>query len=202
MKFLTRSFSKANLLFLSVSIVKSLARLYGKVLEEEYHETHTVRANRRLFDGDHDVISVWSEVMYDLPDGSFEQELVERVLGLWKYFTTIKELPLIIIRIDTFDTWKKVLSRIPAVEAKHIDKLLTVDAMKLFSIILGMMSIVFALNKEDRKKLAEILFGSMGIREILEKNPLMAIAVIATAGYSYKKKQMELDKDTELKPAV
>ena len=64
--------------------------------------------------------------------------------------------------------------------------------MEVFSSSLGAVAVVFALNKKDEEKLAEIL-GAMGIVSILSANPIMGIFVTALGGYAYWKERRRFD---------
>jgi hypothetical protein len=66
------------------------------------------------------------------------------------------------------------------------------DAMEVFASALGGVAIIFALNRDDEEKLAEIL-GSMGISSIIAANPIMGILVTALGGYAYWTKKKKID---------
>lgn len=176
-------------------MTKATATIYDKALDAEYLKTFIGGGDHRLFDGGHDIFAAWEKVKNAYPDDSLQQEIVGYVSALWKDITTTKGLPFITVSKDSFDKWVGALDWIPGVDRKYLYDLFSFDALEILSMGLGAVAVLFALKKEDQKKLAEIL-GSMGIISIISSNPLMGIFVIATAGYAYKRKRMEIDKVT------
>jgi hypothetical protein len=184
------------------TITKSASTVYDKALDSEYLKSHIGGGDHRLFDGGHDIFGAWDKVKEALPNDSFQEEVLGYISAIWKDLSTVKGLPFQTVSKESFQNWVDAVSGwIPGVDRKYLYDLLSFDAYELLSSGLGVVSIIFALKREDQEKLAELL-GSMGIVSILSANPIMGILVIGTSAFAYTKKKMEFDKKAFGKSAV
>ena len=184
--------STKELLKWSESISEGAASIYDKALDAEYLRTHIGGGDHRLFDGGHDVVSAWDRVKDASQDDSLTQEVIGYASALWKDVTTAKGLPFSNVDKASFEGWVDKLSSIPGVNREYLYDLLSFDVFEVLSTGLGAVGILLCLNKDDQRKLSEIL-GAMGITAIISANPLMGLVVIAVAGYSYFKKKQKLE---------
>ena len=184
--------STRELLKWSESISEGAASIYDKALDAEYLRTHIGGGDHRLFDGGHDLLSAWGRVKEASPDDSLSQEVIGYVSAIWKDVTTAKGLPFTNVDKSSFDGWVDKLSSIPGLNREYLYDLLSFDVFEVLSTGLGAVGILLCLNKDDQRKLSEIL-GAMGITAIISANPLMGLMVIAVTGYSYFKKKQKLE---------
>ena len=182
------------------SLTKSASTVYDKALDMDYLKTHIGGKNHRMFDGGHDIFSAWDRAKDALPDDTFSQEVIGYVSALWKDVTTTKGLPFATIDKAKYDDWAEAVSswNIPGLDKGYLYDLLSFDVIEIMSSAFGAFGVVFALKKEDKEKLAEIL-GSMGIVGIISANPIMGMVTIGLTFYSYKIKKIEMDKESAFK---
>jgi len=177
--------SQGELLRWSRSITEGSATWSDRALDATYLRTHIGGGEHRLFDGGHGLTESWRRVAEARPDDSLLQELVGWLSALWKDGTTPKGLPFIGLSKDSYDSWVEHVSGIvPGLDRNWLYDLSSYDVFEILASSLGAVSVVFALNEKDQIRLAERL-GSMGILSILSANPLLGIAVIASAVYAY-----------------
>jgi hypothetical protein len=184
-------------------VTDSASTVYDKALDAEYLKTHIGGGDHRLFDGGHDVLSAWERAKDALPDDTFSQEVIGCVSALWKDVTTVKGLPFATVDKAGFDNWVQNISSwgIPGLDRTYLYDLLSFDAMEIIASGFGMFGVIFALNKKDQEKLAEIL-ASMGIVSITSANPIMGMITMGLTFYSYKVKKTEIDKKSFVKGGV
>jgi len=175
------------------NLTKAPATVYDRAMDSEYLRTHIGGGNHRMFDGGHSLSGAWEQVSGASDTDSFAQEVVGYVSGLWKDMTTTSGLPFATWDRADYGDWADAAStNIPGIDKGYFQDLLSYDAFEVLSTGLGAVGVVFAFKTQDKKRLAEIL-GSMGIISILSANPIMGLAVIATAAYAYFVKKREVD---------
>lgn len=190
-----------ELLNWSEKISKGTATIYDKALDAEYLRTHIGGGTHRLFDGGHDIVNAWTRVKEASPNDSMQQEVIEYVTALWKDVTTKMGLPISTLdktNYDNFAIW--VTNNVPFIDKTYLYDLLSFDVFEVIGSGIGAVAFIFALNKKDQKKLAEIL-GSMGVTTIASANPIMAIIIVFLAGYAYFIKKHKLEKEAFVKGA-
>jgi len=188
----TAFLAEKDLLNWTESLTKSAASIYDKALDAEYLLKNIGGGNHRLFDEGHDLLAAWERVRETTKDDSFNQEVIGYISALWKDVTTTKGLPFLTLDKVSYDQWVERISEwIPGVDRQYLYDLMSFDVMELFSSTLGGVAVLFALNREDEKRLAEIL-GSMGIVSIFSANPIMGIFVTAAGGYAYWKQERKI----------
>lgn len=176
------------------NLTQSPATAYDKALDAEYLRTHIGGGDHRLFDGGHDPISAWERVKDTLPNDTFAQEVAAYASSLWKDVTTIKGLPFETLDKEHFDAWVDALAGVvPGLDRQYLVDLASFDAFEVFSSTLGAVGLVFAIDRQDSKRIAEIL-GAMGIISIISANPLLGIVLIAMTSWAYVKKKIAVDK--------
>jgi hypothetical protein len=191
-------FSQADILKWTDEITKKVthgtATIYDKALDAEYLRSHIGGGYHRFFDGGHDLISAWERAKEASTDDTFVQEVIGYSTAIWKDAVTKMGLPFVTLDQASFNIWAdKVTQMIPGVNKAHLYDLLSFDAMELFSTGLGAVGVIFCLNKQDQKRLSEIL-ASMGVISILSLNPIMGFFVIAITAYAYFVKKTQFDK--------
>jgi len=186
--------STNELLKWSESITQSAASVYDKALDAEYLRSHIGGGNHRMFDGGHDIVSAWGAVEEVSNDDSLRQEVVGYTSAIWKDLTTERGLPFVTWSKDHYDATAEWLSStIPVASKSWFYDLMSFDVFELLSTSLGVAGMLYALSKDDKERLSEIL-GSMGVISIMSANPLMGIAAVLCATHSYAVKKNELDK--------
>jgi len=191
-----------ELLDWSEKISKGTATIYDKALDAEYLRTHIGGGTHRLFDGGHDMVNAWTRVKEASQDDSMQQEVIEYVTALWKDITTKMGLPVSTLdktNYDNFAIW--VSNNVPFIDKTYLYDLLSFDIFEVIGSGIGTVAFLFALNKKDQKKIAEIL-GSMGVTTIASANPIMAIIVVFMVGYAYFIKKHKLEKEALAKGAT
>lgn len=174
-------------------ISQSAATIYDKALDATFLRTHIGGGDHRLFDGGHDLISAWQCIQAVSDTDTRSQEVVEYFTALWKDFTTTNGLPFATIDKASFDAWVDALTnKLPGLDRQYLVDAYSFDVMELVGSALGIVGAVFSLTRKDMERFSELL-GSMGITAIASANPLMAIAVIALAGYAYYRKGVAPD---------
>jgi len=174
----------------SESITGAASTLRERALDAEHLRAQLGGADQRLFEGGRDLFEAWRRAR----DGgagadTLAQDVIGSVLGLWTDLNAVQGLSAATLDRSGFDAWAKVLSAsIPGVKPSYLSDLLSVDAFEVLSAGLGSLAVLLCLSRDDQQKLSEIL-GAMGITSIIAANPLMGLAVIAVAGYSYFKKR-------------
>jgi hypothetical protein len=167
----------------------------------EYLKTHIGGGTHRMFDGGHDLVNAWERVKNASETDSFSQEVMEYTTALWKDMTTNMGLPVATwdkVNYDAMANW--VTHNIPLIEKQYVYDLLSFDVFEIIGSSLGAVAFLFALNKKDQKKLAEII-GSMGVTTIASANPIMAIVIIFLAGYAYFVKKHKFETGSLIKGA-
>ena len=107
--------------------------------------------------------------------------------------TTQKGLPFATLEKETYDSMANWMTKtIPGVDKKWVYDALSYDVMEIVSASLSMVTLVYALNKNEMAQVNELL-GSMGIISITSANPIMGIFTIASIAYMVKTGQ-KLDK--------
>ncbi|PTV92843.1 hypothetical protein C8C76_1656 [Halanaerobium saccharolyticum] len=185
--------SQEKLLEFTEKITESSANIYDKALDSEYIKTHVGGANHRLFDNGHDVVNAWEHIKNTSADDSFKQEVAAYFNSLWKDLNTKKGLPFMTLEKTNYDKSSEWLMKyIPQADKKWVYDLFSYDSIEIFSSTLSIAAAIFALKKDDLEQLAELL-GSAGIISAISANPIMGIAMIITAAYSYfiKKKEFK-----------
>lgn len=186
--------STTELLKWSESITESAASVYDKALDAEYLKSHIGGGNHRMFDGGHDIVSAWDAVKEASIDDSLQQEVVGYTSALWKDLTTERGLPFVTWSKDQYDASAEWLSStVPIASKSWFYDLMSFDVFELLSTSLGVAGMLYALSKDDKERLSEML-GSMGVISIMSANPLMGIAAVLCAAHSYAIKKNELDK--------
>lgn len=187
--------SSPELLNWSEKISQGTASIYDKALDMEYLKTHIGGGTHRMFDGGHDIVNAWERVKNATEQDTFSQEVMEYVTALWKDVTTKMGLPVSTLDKANYDGMANWVSHnIPLIDKGYLYDLLSFDIFEVIGSSVGAVAFIFALNKKDQKKLAEIL-GSMGVTTIASANPVMAIVLIFLAGYAYfiKKHKFEVN---------
>ncbi len=104
-----------------------------------------------------------------------------------KDLTTPMGMPFVTVDKTDFDRWASYYAgTIPGLDKRYFYDLFTFDALEIIATGLSVAAVCFALNKEDEKKLAEIL-GAMGASSITAANPLLGLATIFVTAYAYWK---------------
>lgn len=183
-----------ELLKWSESLTKSTATIYDKTLDATYLKTHIGGGNHRLFDGGHDPLSAIDRIKEASEDDTFKEEVLGYFSAMWKDVTTTKGLPFTTLDKANYDEYVNWFSdKLPFIEKSYFYDLMSFDVFEVFSSSLGAVALLFALNKKDQIKLAEML-GSIGITSIISANPIMGVLVILMAGYAYFVKKHEFEK--------
>jgi len=186
--------STTELLKWSESITHSAASVYDKALDAEYLKSHIGGGNHRMFDGGHDLVSAWGAAEDASNDDSLQQKVIGYTSALWKDLTTERGLPFVTWSKDHYDASAEWLSSVVPIASKSwFYDLMSFDVFELLSTSLGVAGMVYALSKDDKERLSEML-GSMGVISIMSANPLMGIATVLCAAHSYAIKKNELDK--------
>ena len=169
------------------------ATVYDRALDAEYLRTRIGGAEHRLFDGGHDLLGSWEAAREALPDDGVSREVAGWLAALWRDGATPMGLPFASVSKESFDAWAEwASSAIPGVDRQWLYDLATSDAFELLGVGLGAVGLAFGLSRGDQEKIAELL-GSLGIVSIIGANPLMGLAVIATAAYAYLLKRHDVD---------
>lgn len=185
--------SQVDLLNWAEEVTKSAkATIYDKALDSEYLRTHIGGGNHRLFDGGHDLLNAIKRVRDASTDDFFKDEVLGYIEAIWKDMTTAKGLPFKNLDKSSYDEFaEKVASwNIPGLNKEYLADLVSFDFFEVLSVGIAAAAVIFALNSDDQKKLAEIL-GSIGITSILSANPLAGIFVVLISGYAYYAKDKE-----------
>lgn len=186
--------STGELLKWSEGVTQSAASVYDKALDAEYLRTHIGGGNHRMFDGGHDPLSAWEAAKEATQQDSFAQEIIGYTSALWKDVSTEKGLPFVTWSKENYDaTAEWISTTIPVASKSWFYDLMSFDVFELLSTSLGVAGMLYALSKNDKERLSEIL-GSMGIVSIMTANPLMGIATVLCAAHSYAIKKNKLDK--------
>ena len=181
-------------------VTESVSSIYDKALDPNYLRSK-LGGGTVILDGQ-DLLSALEKLKASSASDKFSSELIGSILAIWKSVAIEKGLPFQDLNPASFEEWaNKVSDWIPKIGKEYLYDLLNVDAMELFSTALGAVAVLFAFQKNDQEKLAEIL-GSMGIISIISANPVMGIFVTAIAGYSYWKEKKQIDKKAFLQGAV
>lgn len=174
-----------DLLKWTESLTKLAATAYDKAMDVEYIRTGIGGAEHRLFDGGHTIIGSWQAASGALKDDTQAQEIISWAEAYIKDLTTTMGMPISTIDKPDFDRWvETVTGKIPGLDREYLYDLLSFDAMEICGAGLSVVGVFFALKKEDKEKLAEIL-GAMGISSIMAANPVLGITTIAVTAYSY-----------------
>ena len=191
--------SQPELLKWSEKTIDAVDSPYDLAIDETYNKTHIGGGNHRLFDGSHDLISMWKAVEGTYENDTFAQEVIAYVSAIIKDVSTTKGLPFLTRNKDNYDIEKEwVADNIPGASKDWYFDLQNGDVFEVLTASIGIFAAFFHLNRGDKEKLSEIL-GSMGIISIITANPLMGMAVVGVTTYSYVKKKQELSKKEALK---
>jgi hypothetical protein len=192
--------SQVDLLRWSKEMINSAGGLYDKAMDANYIKTHIGGPYHRLFDGGHSPIDAWEKVKNASDTDNLTQETIGYVTGIWKDATTPMGMPFFTMDKEGFDKAADAISASTKVEKSWLYDLANWDVFEVFSSALGFLGALFFLQKDDMKKVSEIL-GSMGILSILSGNILMGIAVIVQTVWAYTVKKKKLDNKESLKGA-
>ena len=184
--------STSELLKWTEKVTKSGATIYDKAMDVEYFSSHIGGGNHRLFDSSHDLLSAWEKIKEASSTDTFGEEVIGYAQSIWKDMSTTKGLPFFTLNSESYNKWAEYLAgmNIPGLNKKHIYDLCSFDSFEILNTTIGAVGAVFFLNKEDKKKLANLL-GSMGVVSVVSANALMGIAMVAITAYAYKKKKIE-----------
>lgn len=176
--------SLPELLKWSESITKGTATIYDKALDMNYLKTHIGGGNHRMFDGGHDLLNAWLRVREVAPDDNIIESISGYIFALWKDVTTIKGLPFVTWDKDTYNLFADYLTKnISFIDKKYVYDLCSYDIFELIGASLGVINLLFHLNKDEQKKFYELI-GQLGVTSIASANPLMALIVIFSAAYT------------------
>src|SRR3990172_4080737 len=96
-------------------------------------------------------------------------------------------MPFVTVHKTDFARWASYYAgTIPGIDKQYFYDLFTFDALEIIATGLSVAAVCFALNKEDKKKLAKIL-GAMGASSITAANPILGLATIFVTAYAYWK---------------
>jgi hypothetical protein len=187
--------SSPELLNWSENITKGTATIYDKSLDMVYLKTHIGGGNHRMFDDSHDLFSAWDKVKIAKTDDSSTEEIIAYVSAIWKDLTTKQGLPIFTWEKGNYDQFASWFSEhIPFIDKSYFYDLMSFDVFEIIGASVGIATFFFGLNKNDEKKIAEVI-GSMGVTSIASANPIMAIALVFITAYVVFIKKKEIDKE-------
>ena len=176
-----------DLLKWTEALSKGAATTYDKAMDLEYLKTGIGGSYHRLFDGGHTIWGSLKAVRDALPDDSPLQEAAGWIQAYAKDLTTVRGMPFFDLDKADFDQWAEALvGAIPGVKKEYLFDLLNFDAIEVCAAGLSVVGAVFALKRNDRKKLAELI-GATGVTSVAYGNPISALATIGVMGYAFWK---------------
>lgn len=194
--------SSPELLNWSENITKGTATIYDKSLDMVYLKTHIGGGNHRMFDGGHDLFSAWDKVKMAKSDDTSTEEIIAYVSAIWKDLTTKQGLPFFTWDKGNYDQFANWFSEhIPIIDKSYFYDLLSFDVFEIIGASVGIATLFFGLNNNDKKKIAEVI-GSMGITSIASANPIMAVALVFITAYVVFIRKHEIDKKSLAKGAL
>ena len=166
------------------SLTESAATDFDQAMDAVYLKTHIGGNQHRLFDGGHSLLGSWQAGKAALGE---DVTILDWVLAYMKDLTTPMGMPFVTVDKTDFDRWASYYSRtITPPHKQYFYDLFTFDALEIIATGLSVAAVCFALNKEDKKKLAKIL-GAMGASSITAANPILGLATIFVTAYAYWK---------------
>ena len=179
--------SQIDLLTWSESVTKGVASVYDKALDAEYLRSSIGGGNHRMFDGGHDLGSIWQTVADADPDDTFLQEVTGGMIAWWKDVTTSKGMPFSNWDQESWDEWiGGIADKIPGIDRNDLYDLFSYDVFELLAFALGAASLFFGIKKKDQKEFSKTL-GSLGIVSILSANPVLGVIVVFFAAFNFVK---------------
>ena len=150
-------------------------------------------------DKSEDLFESWKNLREDRDIDAFSEEVSRFLQSLLEDISTNKGLP---FDAKSFDIWAEILAnKVPGMQKEDIQELFYIDGIELLSTSMGMVSALFALNREDEEKLAEIL-ATLGITSLMSVNPPLALTVVFISGYAFFYKKLTFDKKAFAKSSV
>lgn len=169
------------------SLTEGAATVYDKAMDAEFIKTGIGGPYHRLFDVGHTIAGSLKAVHNELDKDTPAQEIVGWIKAYGKDFTTPMGMPFFNLDKADFDGWVEAIAgKIPGLDRDYLYDLASFDAMEVCAAGLSVVGVLFALKKEDKEKLAEIL-GAMGVSSIAAANPIMGLTCIAVTAYAYWK---------------